>query len=433
MKENKSEVSGKKLLIVVLIIIAVVLAALFLAAKMGLLRMITGKPIYVDRMTDTGNGMAREAGPCADIIDWRKTEYISLEDLRWYDCNHLSPEEKEKVMGMAPAVTFNEDTVFTEDIRDALQPDILLEAGKNPGLGVRKLHEQGITGKGVGIAIIDQGLYTGHPEYASRIRLYEEIHVPPEEEASMHGGALASIAVGQSCGVAPEADLYYWAFNNTVDYTKQEYDVEDIDWEGYARAIDRVTEVNETLPEGEKIRVIAIARGYSFTGEKETDKRIQEMLDAIGRAGKAGIFVVTTSTNLNYDFLDAEGSIIAGLGKIDPAGDADDISNYTLGDWQWEAAEYYENSLLVPMDDRTTADMSGDTYVFYADGGWSWTVPYVAGMYALCAQVNPEITPEEFFTKAMETSTEIERFRESDGKKLTFHVLNPQALVDSFF
>ena len=37
---------------------------------------------------------------------------------------------------------------------------------------------------------------------------------------------------------------------------------------------------------------------------------------------------------------------------------------------------------------RTTADMSGDTYVYYADGGWSWTVPYIAGVYALCAGVD---------------------------------------------
>ncbi len=431
MKENKSVISNKKPLIIVFLIIAVLLAACFLSARTGLLQSVTERAVYTDRMTDTGSGLAREVEPCADIINWQKTEYISSEDLRWYDCNQLSPEEKEAVMETAPAVTFNEDTVFTEDIRNALQPEALLEAGKNPGLGVRKLHEQGITGKGVGIAIIDQGLYTGHPEYASRIRLYEEIHVSPEEQASMHGGALASIAVGQSCGVAPEADLYYWAFNNTVDYTRQKYDAEDIDWEGYARAIDRVTEVNGTLPEGKKIRVIAIARGYSFTGEKETDKRIQKMLDAIDRAKESGIFVVTTSTNMNYDFLNPEDSIIAGLGKIDPAGGPDDISNYTLGDWQWEAAEYYENSLLVPMDDRTTADMSGDTYVFYADGGWSWTVPYVAGMYALCAQADPDITPEEFLTKAMETSTKIERSRESDGKKLTFHVLNPRALVNS--
>lgn len=88
------------------------------------------------------------------------------------------------------------------------------------------------------------------------------------------------------------------------------------------------------------------------------------------------------------------------------------------------------HTLLVPMDDRTTADMSGDTYVYYADGGWSWVVPYVAGAYALCAQVEPDITPERFFVGAMETANVITRVREEDGAEFNLHVLNLQRLLE---
>jgi hypothetical protein len=31
----------------------------------------------------------------------------------------------------------------------------IMEEGKNPGLGIRSLHSQGITGKGISVAIID--------------------------------------------------------------------------------------------------------------------------------------------------------------------------------------------------------------------------------------------------------------------------------------
>lgn len=122
------------------------------------------------------------------------------------------------------------------------------------------------------------------------------------------------------------------------------------------------------------------------------------MLDAVERAKKEGIFVLTTSTEQNYDFFSdyQTEAPFAGLGKIDPAADPDSVDNYTLGAWQWSSPDMFANSLLVPMDGRTTADMSGDTYVYYADGGWSWTVPYVAGVYALCCQVRPDMTPEEF-------------------------------------
>lgn len=43
-----------------------------------------------------------------------------------------------------------------------------MEAAKNLGLGIRQLHEQGLTDKGVKMAIIDQPLGM-HQEYADNI------------------------------------------------------------------------------------------------------------------------------------------------------------------------------------------------------------------------------------------------------------------------
>lgn len=46
--------------------------------------------------------------------------------------------------------------------------------------------------------------------------------------------------------------------------------------------------------------------------------------------------------------------------------------------------EELEDRLLVPMDSRAVASpTSKEEYVFYRQGGWSWSIPYVAGMYAL--------------------------------------------------
>ena len=89
----------------------------------------------------------------------------------------------------------------------------IMELGKDPGLGIRQLHEQGITGKGVGLAIIDQTLLVDHSEYKDRIRVYEEASdiTGGWREVQMHGPAVASIATGKSIGVAPGADLYYIA------------------------------------------------------------------------------------------------------------------------------------------------------------------------------------------------------------------------------
>jgi hypothetical protein len=87
--------------------------------------------------------------------------------------------------------------------------------------------------------------------------------------------------------------------------------------------------------------------------------------------------------------------------------------------------------LLVPMDSRTTASPTGtEDYVFYRQGGWSWSIPYLAGMYALAVQVKPEITPEAFWETALETGRTIHIGH--NGKDYEFGViLDPQALIEA--
>lgn len=72
--------------------------------------------------------------------------------------------------------------------------------------------------------------------------------------ATLHGCALASIAVGRTCGVAPDASLYYEASWLLDDQGRLTYSY-------YAQAIRRILFINAQLPEAEKIRVISISRG----------------------------------------------------------------------------------------------------------------------------------------------------------------------------
>ena len=63
----------------------------------------------------------------------------------------------------------------------------------------------------MGIAIIDQTLLTEHQEYGDRLRFYQEYHSAAQDGASVHGPAVASIALGKTVGAAPEALLYFIA------------------------------------------------------------------------------------------------------------------------------------------------------------------------------------------------------------------------------
>jgi hypothetical protein len=81
------------------------------------------------------------------------------------------------------------------------------------------------------------------------------------------------------------------------------------------------------------------------------------------------------------------------------------------------------------MDSRTTASPTGiDNFVFYREGGWSWSIPYIAGLYALAAQANPEITPEEFWFTALKTG-KVVQIRHDGVNYPLGPIIDPVALV----
>ncbi len=207
-------------------------------------------------------------------------------------------------------------------------PQKIMEIGKNPGLEMRRLHEQGITGKGVGIAIIDQPLLVDHQEYSERVRLYEEID-GPSGSAAMHGAAVASIAVGKTVGVAPEASLYFIeAFSGKCFNMPTLYHC-------LAQAVRRILQVNTQLASAEKIRVISIARGY-MPGEDGSDDWKASMLEA----KSAGLLVVSSSIE------DVFGFKFHALGRT-PLADPDQFTSYEPGSW-WADRLFYRKYVLGP-------------------------------------------------------------------------------------
>jgi Subtilase family len=301
---------------------------------------------------------------------------------------------------------------------EEFDPQQIMELGKDPGLGVRELHIRGITGQGIGIAIIDQVLLKDHVEYKDRLRQYDETDDVNLEEylPKMHGAAVSSIAVGQTVGVAPGADLYYVATSDMCDSTS----VENFDFSCRANAIRRVVEINKTLPEDQKIKVLSMSFGWWPQG-----KGYENIKAAVDEAKAEGIFVISSNLDETY------GLHFHGLGR-EPLADPDQFESYLPGLW-WEKDFYdgmpLKQTLLVPMDSRATASEQGpEHYVFYREGGWSWSIPYLAGMYALAAQVKPEITPEEFWNLALETG-QTTKVKHGWKNYELGTILDPQALI----
>lgn len=304
-------------------------------------------------------------------------------------------------------ISFNSQTVWPDVLPEGISPEEILEFNKNPGLSIRDLHQQGFTGKGVGVAIIDQGLYTGHEEYAQNLKTYEVVHGWPEPQ--MHGPAVASIAVGRTVGVAPEADLYYisTSFGHFGSYA-DEYDLSLV-----ADCILRVCEINQHLPPEGKIRVISISLGFV-----EDDPGFEEVKDAIRQADEQGILVLSVSTERFYPFS------LLGLSRS-YFDDPDDPASYRPMPWAPTGDYSAPGIVCVPMGSRTYASTTGpQDYELACEGGMSWAVPWLAGFYALCCQAKPDITPSEFIKLAKDTTHIV---RAPSGEHV--RVIDPSAVI----
>ncbi len=249
---------------------------------------------------------------------------------------------------------------------EGFDPARLLKEGKNPGLGIRSLHEQGIDGRGVGIAIIDQPLLKNHQEYAEQLVMYKAMDLPTHfASPQMHGPAVASIALGKTCGVAPKSVLYFFAISPRFEQDNQRW----------CNVIDKIIKLNESVDASNKIRVVSISYG-SFSKQPNFSR----WKEALKRAEQHGILIVTCDRSvLNY------GTLTRILDK-----NPDDPHSYRRGMFG-----YAGTVLWVPTGNRTTACWKGaDLYTYEREGGMSWGAPYLAGLAALAYQVDPKIEPK---------------------------------------
>ena len=385
------------------------------------------------------------------IEDLPKGSHDTIRDARGYNISKLNLTLEELL-----SLCIDKTTVMSSEQQAII--DEYTEKMKDPGLGIRDLHEQGITGKGIKMAIIDQPLGY-HQEYGSNILENNDINCNDMgwTGASMHGAAVTSIAVGENTGVAPDADLVYYSAVNLsndpkdielyksnilkeIESLKGKEGAEDyiaylqdllsnIDNIGsvssnqpYVDAINKILDENEKLPPEERVTVISISWGFDRFAVG-----YEELQQALQRAKEQGVFIVSTALNEHYGFN------TCGANR-NPLGDVNDPNSYEAGAF-WK--DYPSGSmgdvgtlLLFPMDHRTVADYTdGESYRYEGnDGGMSWSTPWIAGMYVLAKQVDFSITPEEFWKLAIETSDECHN---NDTGEYVGKIINPQALIDA--
>ncbi|MDD4520066.1 MAG: hypothetical protein PHI50_04205 [Alphaproteobacteria bacterium] len=303
-----------------------------------------------------------------------------------------------------------------------------IEVAKDPGLNIRFLHKKGYTGKGVHVAIIDQGLvehYKDIEEYGNQVVSYNGHH-----ESSMHGPGVLSLLAGKTCGVAPDAKVHYFARYSGTEYEMMEKGL------GVrlllAQKINEIIDLNKTLPPQEKIRVISASAGWD-----PLDGGATEINKAVRRAIDNDIFPLTTSA-MKYSDLDMCHA------RCELNKDRNNPKNYTFGK---KTQEEIENDLIqnpknpkawvskmvtVPTNNRVYSNSEGDNGFAFDEngmGGLSWGVPWVAGMYALACQADETMTMDRFIEKVNKTKSKISI--DVNGTKVNTNVFSPLGLINS--
>ncbi len=284
----------------------------------------------------------------------------------------------------------------------------ILKKGKDPGLGILELHAQGITGKGVNVAFIDHALSLTHKEYASKVTEYFEVG-NLKQESSYHAPAMVSIMVGDSVGVAPEANLYFVAVEEQVDAKFN------------AEALHLIIEENKKLSPESKIKVVGVSSGINIEGFDY--KNIDLWDEAVSRATSEGILVIEASAHKNFLFpinLDLDDPNNFETAKIGYAGLPSEMldGSYRIGVDE-------DDYIGVPCSNRTSAYTLGENsdtdYQFSSVGGLSFAPPYISGVLALGWQVKPDATAVELVSALHQSA-----YIHSDG----FKIVDPIAFID---
>lgn len=268
---------------------------------------------------------------------------------------------------------FNGTTKWPGQSGDVAQD--ILELGKNPGLGIRAIHAQGITGEGVNVAIIDQNMVVDHPEFQGKIVEYFDVGTDmPSTLGSMHGPAVTSLLVGENIGTAPDANVYYVAAPSWK-----------ADAQYFADALNWIIDENEKLPDDQKIRVVSVSAAPSGPGSPFTVNNAAWDI-AYERAIEAGILVLDCTEDhgiaapCHYDLDDPEN-----VAKCIPG-------------WPGIETQPMPDRIYIPTSLRTSAeeyDQGNYSYQYTGRGGLSWAIPYLSGVLALGWQVRPDLTGEQ--------------------------------------
>ena len=328
---------------------------------------------------------------------------------RWGFCwcdlsqHNLSQIDKEHLK----KITFSTSTIWPnmQNMPKDFDPAQIIENGKNPMLNINELHKNGITGKGVLVAVIDSlPVNPKHVELNSAKVKYE--NVCNASDKHFHGDIVLANICGKNIGVAPDVFVYHYCQSMAIEKINKDM-------------IKILFDILHKIENGEPIKIVSRSGMLCFDkskydGLEEDRKSIKELKNKIESLGCKVLDSI--------DF--AEAGFHCGHFCFDD--DNKNIDNIKMASWLTQKDKTsYANKMIFVCGGKSIPDtLTNDGYKFEQDDCFSWTIPQCAGLYALCLQANSNLSFEDF----------IELCRNScDVNKNGYNIINPQHVINKVF
>ena len=278
---------------------------------------------------------------------------------------------------------------------EGFSPKSVIENAKYfKGLDIDKLHNKFINGKGVKIAYIDRGFERKHAEFSERNIEYIK---QGGEDLHFHGSAVASRIIGKNIGIAPEAELIYYACSYTSKHGEKGQSLLNY----IINELEALENILCRIKRGEKICCVGLSASIEYQIGKlsinENEKKaLKERYDFIKEEYvKENVVILDSkkfSENFSYAFM------------IDTSGYYEDINNYeNISKDNKSKICVIEAGKCIPLI------YTNNAYKYENNLGCaSWSIPQIASIFCLAKQLDEKLTYQGFVNLAQSTAIQNE-------------------------
>ena len=262
-------------------------------------------------------------------------------------------------------INFSTRTIFPENSPFKLNKNMF-----TVNEDTKRLHEKGIDGRDINLAIIDQYFETKHYEINECIVSKKKCDSSSED--SFHGLTVSAQLCGKNLGIAPGSKLWFYGRSGVNN-------------DATCSALKDIYNQNQN---GANIRIVSISAS--------NHRKSIEFEDIQKKLINQGCYIIDS-----YEF-----------NKLFTSVNQDPFTyEYYYTDWQCDkegkVREVFKNKIAIPTGGKMMPLIGTvNDYLYCSQASYSWAIPKLSGFFALALQINPDLTYEEFIQTALDTKIE---------------------------